>query len=299
MKHTFPLLLGGLLLAAMPTAVAQTGALRLPRTVEAGSVFSIPTSGSGQAVLYIVGPGQVLRRNLQLGETASFAAGDLHNAGHYLAVLMGESSSENGAFDVVAAQPASLSFLAKPSRLPVGLQDGISGVVYVFDTFRNLVVAPTQVSFQLSGVGGSGQMRTVSARDGVAWTRMGSATKEGAAQFVARDGSVSATRVIQQVPGDPCRLRMSARLSHQKLSDQKQAGPRLTLETEPVRDCGGNAVPDGTIVTFKETYKDGEATVDVPIKRGIARTEMPAYNGATISVATGVVLGNEIHWGKQ
>jgi hypothetical protein len=294
MKHTFPLLLGGLLLAAMPPAVAQTGALRLPRTVEAGNVFSIPTSGSGQAVLYIVGPGQVLRRNLQLGETASFAAGDLHNAGHYLAVLMGESSSENGAFDVVAAQPASLSFLAKPSRLPVGLQDGISGVVYVFDTFRNLVVAPTQVSFQLSGVGGSGQMRTVSTREGVAWTRMGSATKEGAAQFVARDGSVSATRVIQQVPGDPCRLRMSARLS-----DQKQAGPRLTLETEPVRDCGGNAVPDGTIVTFKETYKDGEATVDVPIKRGIARTEMPAYNGATISVATGVVLGNEIHWGKQ
>jgi hypothetical protein len=110
-------------------------------------------------------------------------------------------------------------------------------------------------------------------------------------------------RMIQQVPGDPCRLQMNARLSSQQLSgqkqtqnQQKQTQQRLTLETAPVRDCSGNAVPDGTIVTFKEIYKEGEATVDVPIKRGVARTEMPAYPGATISVATGVVMGNEIRW---
>jgi len=306
MKLRFNVLLGGLLLAAMPLAVAQTGMLNVPRTVEAGSAFSIPTSGSGKAVLYIVGPAQVLRREVKLGETVSFAAGDLHNAGHYLALLVGGSGTENGAFDVVASHPASLSFLAKPSRLPVDLQNGISGVVYVFDTFRNLVIAPSEVTFQLSGVAGAGQARTVTTRDGVAWTKLNSATKEGAAQFIARDGGISATRVIQQVPGDPCRLRMNARLSNQKLGDPKLANQkltdhrpaqqRLTLETEPVRDCGGNAVPDGTIVTFKEIYKDGEATVDVPVKRGVARTEMPAYPGATISVATGVVMGNEIRW---
>ena len=96
-------------------------------------------------------------------------------------------------------------------------------------------------------------------------------------------------RVIRQVPGDPCGLQMTAR----------SAGQKVDLETAPVRDCSGNAVPDGTIVTFKEIYKDGEATVDVPVKRGIARTEMPAYPGATISVATGVVMGNEIRWGRQ
>jgi hypothetical protein len=301
------LLVTAMLLAAIPLAIAQTGTLRLPRTVEAGSAFSIPTSGSSKAVLYIVGPAQVLRREVKQGESISFAAGDLHNAGRYVAVLVGESSSENGAFDVVASHPASLSFLAKPSRLPVGLQNGISGVVYVFDTYRNLVVAPTEVSFQLAGVAGAGQTRTVATRDGVAWTKLNSAAKEGAAQFIARDGSVTATRVIQQVPGDPCRLRMNARLSNQKLQGQKLSGSksgdqkqekRLTLETDPVRDCGGNAVPDGTIVTFKEIYKDGEATVDVPVKRGVARTEMPAYPGATISVATGVVMGNEIRWGK-
>jgi hypothetical protein len=36
--------------------------------------------------------------------------------------------------------------------------------------------------------------------------------------------------------------------------------------------------------------------VDVPLKQGIAKVEMPAHSGATISVASGVVLGNQIRW---
>jgi hypothetical protein len=289
MKRRSTFFLGGLVLAAMPLAFAQSGSLRLPKTVEAGSAFSIQSTGSGKAILYIVGPGQVLRRSVQLGELASFASGDLHNAGHYLAVLVSGSSIENGAFDVNAAhEPAVLSFLAKPSRVAVDLRDGISGVVYVFDTFQNLVLAPTKVSFQLSGVAGAAQTRTVLTRNGVASTKMNSAAKEGSGQFVAQVGNATGTRVIQQVPGEPCDLRMSARPS----------GQRLAVQTDPVRDCSGNVVPDGTIVTFTETYNGGESTVDAPLKQGVARAEMPAYNGAKISVATGVVLGNEIRWGK-
>jgi len=71
------------------------------------------------------------------------------------------------------------------------------------------------------------------------------------------------------------------------------------VETEPVRDCSGNALPDGTIVTFTETYNGGESTVDVPLKRGIARADMPAHSGAKVSVATGVFIGNEIRVGKK
>jgi hypothetical protein len=289
MKSRLTLLLGLIWAASAQLAVAQTSGLRLPKSVEAGAAFSIQSAGSGKAVLYIVGLGQVLRRDVQLGETTSFAPGDLHNAGHYLVVLVGGSSTENGVLDVTAAQPTALSFIAKPSRLPVDLHGGISGVAYVFDTFQNLVLQPTQVSFQLSGVAGAPQSRTVSTHNGVAWTKMDSASKEGAAQFEARVGSADSRRVIQQVPGDPCRLRMNA----------KASGQRLELETEPVRDCSGNAVPDGTIITFTEMYNGGEATVDVPLKRGVARTEMPAHKGATISVATGVVMGNEIRWGKE
>jgi len=290
MKSRCKFLLGGLILAAVPLALAQTGGLRLPKTVEAGSAFSIQSSGSGTALLYIVGPGQVLRRKVQLGETTFFAPGDLHNAGRYLAVLVGGSSTENGAFDVTAAhQPMVLSFLAKPSRLPVDLHDGISGVVYVFDAFQNLVLVPIQVSFQLTSVTGAEQMRTARTRNGVAWTKMNSAAQEGVAKFVARVGDATSTRVIQQVPGNPCHLRMSARAS----------GQRLAVETEPVRDCSGNALPDGTIVTFTETYSDGESTVDVPLKRSVARADMPAYSGAKVSVATGVFIGNEIRLGTK
>jgi len=290
MKSKCTFLLGGLILAAGPLALAQTGGLRLPKTVEAGSAFSIQSSGSGTAFLYIVGPGQVLRRSVQLGETTFFAPGDLHNAGRYLAVLVGGSSTENGAFDVTAAhQPMVLSFLAKPSRLPVDLHDGISGVVYVFDAFQNLVLVPAQVSFQLTSVTGAEQMRTALTRNGVAWTKMNSAAQEGIAQFEARVGDATSTRVIQQVPGNPCHLRMSVRPS----------GQRLAVETEPVRDCSGNALPDGTIVTFTETYSEGESTVDVPLKRGVARADMPAYSRAKVSVATGVFIGNEIRLEKK
>ena len=284
--------LGGLVvvIAVIPLALAQTGDLNLPKNVEAGNAFSIQTTGSGKAVLYIVGPAQVLRRDVQLGKATWFAPKEIHNAGHYLAVLVGGSSTESGAFDVIAAhQPAALSFLAKPSRLPVDVRDGISGVAYVFDAFQNLVSAPTQVSFQLLGVPGAVQMKTALTRNGVAWTKMDSAAKEGVAQFVARVGDIASTRVVQQVPGDPCHLRMSARAS----------GQRLAVETEPVRDCSGNVLADGTIVTFTETYDGGESPVDVPLKRGVARTDMPAYGGAKISVATGVFIGNEIRRGKE
>jgi len=272
-------------------ASAQTSGLRFPETVEAGAAFSVATSGSGRATLYIAGPGDAIRREIKLGENISFGPDDLHNAGHYVAFLIAGSSTQNSQFEVVAShQPAILSFLAKPSRLAVNLRDGLGGVAYVFDVFRNLVLQPQPVSFELSDSTGRTQSRTATTSNGVAWVKMNSAAKAGPAQFQAVAGNVRTKRVIQQVPGDPCSIRMTARGSGQKEK------ARVALETQPVRDCNGNHVPDGTIVTFTETYNGGQSTVDVPLKRGVARTEMPARTGAVISVASGVVMGNEIRW---
>jgi hypothetical protein len=69
------------------------------------------------------------------------------------------------------------------------------------------------------------------------------------------------------------------------------------VQTDPVRDCSGNAVPDGTIVTFTQNDASGKSTVDARVKRGVARAEMPTAQRATISVASGVVVGNELRWG--
>ncbi len=271
-------------------AYAQIEGLRPPKVVEAGNAFSIQTSGSGKATLFIVGPAQALQRPVSLGENVEFKAGELHNAGHYLAMLVGDSSNDQAEFDVVASRKsATVSFLAKPSRLPVDQPNGISGVVYVFDIFHNLMLEPAQVSFQLSENGGAVQTRTATTKNGVGWVRMNSAPKAGSAQFQASVGDVTAKRVLQQVAGDPCNLRMNAR----------QSGQRVVLETATVKDCRGNDVPDGTVVTFTETYNNGtQSTVDVPIKRGIAKTDVPARNGAVISIATGVVIGNEIRLGN-
>ena len=280
-----------LVIVTVPMAWGQSSGLRFPEKIEAGTAFSVPTTGSGEATLYIAGPGNALRRQVRLGENISFGPDDLHNAGHYVAFLVAGSSTQTSQFEVSSSrQPATLSFLAKPSRLAVNLSNGLGGVVYVFDVFRNLVLQPQTVSFELSDSTGRTQSRTATSRNGVAWVKMNSAAKAGRAQFQAAVGNIREKRVIQQVPGDPCSIRMTARGSGQKEKE------RVALETEPVRDCNGNPVPDGTIVTFTETYQGGQSTVDVPLKRGVARTELPARNGAVISVASGVVMGNEIRW---
>lgn len=275
------------LLAALAVAPAAFGQLTAPKTVEAGSAFSIESSGSGQATLYIVGLGQVMKRDVQLGGAISIPEGTLYNAGRYVAFV---SSAPNDvvSFDVAPAKISDVNFLARPSRLPVGLHNGITGAVYVFDSYKNLVTSPTPVSFSLTAPSGASENRTAQSKNGAAWIAMDSSPKEGAARFVAKAGDISSTRIIGQVPGDPCTLRMSA----------KPSGQKISLETDPVHDCSGNAVPDGTIVTFTETYNGEQSIVDVPLKRGVAKVEMPAYPGANISVASGVVLGNQIHWGK-
>jgi hypothetical protein len=283
------LLLGSLAMTATQFACGQGGSMNLPNRVEAGSAFSITCPGSGKEVLYTVGLGEVLRRDVQGGQTILFPAGSLYNAGHYLAIFVGASSTETQSFDVVpASKPVELSFLAKPSRLQVGLHDGISGSVYIFDAYHNLITAATPVSFQLSNPSSPMQQRRVMSQDGSAWTQMDSTAKEGADQFVARVDGVSSTRVIEQVPGDPCQLSVTA----------TPAGQQLELKTNPVRDCSGNAVPDGTIVTFTESYGGVQSTADVPLKHGIAEVEMPARRGARISVASGVVIGNDLRWEK-
>jgi hypothetical protein len=288
-RTTFlPALLGcWALVAVAPLATGQSGDLSLPAKAVAGSAFTIQTRGSGPATLSIVGTGAALRRQVQLGDAVSFAAGDLDISGHYVAFLEHGGATDVGEFDVTPApQPGSVAFLAKPSRLSVNQHNGISGAVYVFDAYHNLITRTVPVSFQLSVPGGNAESRTVQSHEGAAWTQMNSSSREGAAQFVATVGTVSSTRIIEQVPGEPCTLKITAHPDGQK----------IVLSTDPIRDCSGNPVPDGTIVTFTETFDGEQTTVDVPVKKDVAQAEVPAHAGARITVATGVTLGNEIRW---
>lgn len=275
-------------LMASTAAVAQSSNMSLPPSVVAGSAFSIATTGSGKAVLYIVGPGQAVRHDVEMGQPVSISAGVLYNAGHYLVILANDSTTNTEPLDVVPApNPETLGFLAQPSRLPVGVHNGISGAVYVFDAYHNLITTSITASLELSNSSGTVQSRSLPTLNGLAWAEMDSASKESTVKFVARVDGISSTRIIDQVPGDPCAITISA---------QPQNG-KLLVQTAPVHDCSGNAIPDGTIVTFTETHNDMQSTVDVPLKQGFASVIMPAYKGAKISAASGVVAGNEIIWG--
>lgn len=287
MRLGFALTLGGLL-AWIPT-FAQSPGLNLPKSVPAGAAFSIDCPGNGNGTLFIVGPGQAVKREIRLGQRIWFRAGTLYNAGRYLVVLSSQSPNRTGSLDVVpASSPSEVTFMAKPSRLSVAQPNAITGSAYVFDSYQNLITRPLQVVFELSNPSASTQTHTAETQNGAAWTEMDSTPRAGRDTFVVRVGSISSTRVVAQVPGDPCSIKMNA----------KPVGDRIEVMTDPVRDCSGNAIPDGTIVTFTELYDGVKSSVDVPLKKDVATISMPAYRGATISVASGVVLGNQIRWEK-
>ena len=272
---------------------AHAAEFNLPKQVTAGKEFSVTTSGSGDGVLVLIGPRAISQHKVRLGDAISISDEDVRAAGRYIAVLRAGGESSSKTFFVAAGKPGKLTFLARPSRVPAGKQDVISGVGFVFDQYDNLVLAPSEVRFDLSVGGKQSASRAVTTKSGIAWTRMNSGSTQGAAQFVAslpgaEDEEASVRRVVQQVAAEACNLRMRAQRTERA----------IVVVTEPVKGCSGNSLPDGTIVTFTEVDAAGRSTVDARIKRDIARAELPLSDNAAISVASGVVLGNELHMGS-
>ncbi|MFY9907591.1 MAG: hypothetical protein WBX02_16400 [Terriglobales bacterium] len=260
--------------------------LRAPSSVTAGEASAISTTGSGKATFYFVGPGVANKSEISLGNEIPLRAQDLRDAGEYLAILCSDSC-RSASFYVTPAKPASLAFLVHPSRVPVAESDAVSGVALAFDQFGNLVVDAGTINFQLTAGKTSLLSRGVAAHDGIAWFRTTSSKSAGPLQVVASIGELSARRNVQEVASEPCNLRITG----QRTKDG------LVVETEPVRDCAGNPVPDGTIVSFTATDASGKSTVDAPIKRGIARAEITASGPVVVSVASGVAMGNELRIG--
>ena len=278
-----------LLLSAFAViALAQDGTLRLPSSAVAGQGASIGTSGSGSATFYLIGPGSTIKRGVQLGQDISLAPREIQAAGRYVAVVC-SGSCTSAPFFVSPAKPASMIFLVHPSRAPVALNDVISGVAVPMDEFQNVVFTPTAVQFQLNAKASAGSARTVEAKDGVAWFRTSSGKSAGPLQIEASINDVTARRVVQQVASDPCHLRIKG----------ERTPKGIIVETDPVRDCSGNPVPDGTIVTFTAKNGDETSTVDAPVKQDVASARIIAKGSVVISAASGVVMGNELRIGGQ
>ena len=288
LREVLAALLGAVCLTTL--VLGQDVGLRAPSATVAGTATSVATTGSGSATFYLVGPSVTVKRDVHLGDEVSLSAKDLQSAGKYLAIVCG-SNCRSVEFFVAPSKPVSLTFLMHPSRAPVGLNDVVSGVALPFDEFRNLIFAPVTVDFQLSTKGTAPITHPISTQNGAAWFRANSGRTAGALQITAsiNNNEVVARRIVQQVAADPCSLRIKG----------QRTAKGIVVETEPVRDCAGNPVPDGTVVTF--TAKDGSetSTVDAPVKQGIARAQMMATGPVLVSAASGVVMGNELRLGAQ
>ena len=260
--------------------VARAADISAPSHAVAGTDVSLPPTGSGSATLYVFGPGTAIKKDVRLGDNVSLP---LKRAGRYTAIVNGGAVT----FDVAPAAVSEIAFLARPSRVPADRKDVITGTVFIFDHNYNLVTTPTPIKFDLTVAGGQPQSRNVESKNGVAYVKLDSGRKAGQAQFVASVGSTSVRRVVTETAADPCNLRIHA----------QPAKTGVTVETDPVKDCAGNPVPDGTIVTITATSPKGRSTVDARVKKGIVKVELPPMQNATVSVAAGVVMGNEIHVG--
>jgi len=279
------LLIFGLCLSIVLTIVAVAADLRAPAQVTAGTGFSIASGGSGEATFYLIGPSEVVKRKVQLGADIQVQPDEVERAGSYTALVCSSECSATKFYVHAAEGMRRLSFIVHPSRVPVKSPNAISAVAFVFDKFRNLVLAPETIDFHVTPKDGKEISQGRQTQNGLAWIRLTSATQEGATKLGASIGNSSEQRVVQQVASEACNLRI------------KSAGwekRQLWIQTDPVRDCSGNAVPDGTVVSFTKTDSSGKTTVDAPIKRGIARVQMPISGNARITVASGVVTGNEL-----
>lgn len=281
-------LVAALFLGVAIFASAQESQLRVPSNGVAGQPTSIATTGSGSATFYLNGPSTSLKRDVQLGQNIDLSAKEVQTAGRYIATICAGTCSGDGFF-VAPAKPKSLAFIVHPSRAPVGTNDVISGVAFSFDQFHNLVLAPATVQFQLTPKNSAPTSHTVQSHDGVAWFRSGSGKSAGPLQVSASLNDLSARRVVQQVASDPCNLRIKG----------QRTAKGILVETEPVRDCSGNPVPDGTIVTF--TAKNGHdvSFVDAPVKQDIARATLLESGPVIVSAASGVASGNELRIGGK
>lgn len=265
-------------------AAVQGSEIHPPAQTVAGNPMTIATSGSGDATFYLIGPASASKRKVQAGSDISVDSDQLEHAGRYVAVLCASDGCSSSSFYVNAAAANKLSLLVHPSRVPVDIPNGISTVAFTFDNFHNLVLKPEAVKFSVQPKGGKEVSADREAKDAVAWVRLTSAKKEGPTKLGAAIGHADEIRVVQQVAADACHLRIKAsRVKNDYL-----------IETDPVRDCSGNPVPDGTVVSFTMTDSAGKTTVDVPIKRGVAKVEMPIKGRARVTVASGVVTGNEL-----
>src|ERR1700744_4589995 len=92
---------------------AHAAELNIPKDAVAGTPLTINGSGT----LYLIGPGQVIKREFKSG-SVEIKGEELRSAGRWIAAVHGDGN-QSQVFWVKPGKPENLNFLARPSRVPV------------------------------------------------------------------------------------------------------------------------------------------------------------------------------------
>src|SRR5437588_5842440 len=114
MRHKFTI---GMLVFVLGAAALDAD-VRLPNKAVAGQGVAIGTSGSGEATLYVVGPGTAIKRQIKLGDEVQLKGEELRNSGYYQIAIKGGADVSKELY-VAPAAAEKINFLARPSRVPV------------------------------------------------------------------------------------------------------------------------------------------------------------------------------------
>ena len=75
------------MILGLASAGAIAGELRLPPNPVAGQPLTIGTGGDGEATVILVGPSQVLKRQVRLGNDLEIKGEELRGSGRWIAIL--------------------------------------------------------------------------------------------------------------------------------------------------------------------------------------------------------------------
>ena len=88
---------------------ARAADIKVPERVPAGEGLTIQTNGSGDATLYLFGPGSAVKRTIKLGQAVQIKPEEVRDAGQYTVIINGDSDAivpvEKHAKALAAAAP--------------------------------------------------------------------------------------------------------------------------------------------------------------------------------------------------
>ena len=189
--------------------------------------LSIPSTGSGSATLYVVGPGRAIKRN---GATRAGDPTQRRRAAKCGRYTSRWTARQRDLLRDRGARCSSIAFLARPSRVPADTPNVISGTAFVFDKYQNLVLQPQPVKFDLTVNGQTPAARKPrrAAWPTPSWTLPRRKVRRSSWR---RAVTASVRRVVQEVASDPCSIRMTAQPQQERHSGAHRADSRLLRQS--------------------------------------------------------------------